>query len=639
MRIPPVLQYSILALIVVGLFWSAMGGRYELDDTVNLTRNTQVQLFFGDSDFLTRALNSGIASDLGRPVAMLSFALEHAFVGGFDPQISKTINLVIHLLNVLVLVFLTHALLTSLLREKVIDLELFEKLRSTTFIAAFIWAILPSNVSSVVYVIQRMNLLAVLFSLLALWLYFKQRGSPMHIAYRALVLTASLLCITFGVLSKENAVLVVVFIFGFEILAWYRKHLVEYRRIAAVVVSAILVLGVVGISWFAQTELANLYQSRPFDWVTRLSLQPLALLWYCASGFLPLVVSPRFFMDFLETSHYLSVPLDAWLALIAVLIVLLILLWLLVWRASILAYCTLGWFFVFHLIESTFWPLELGFLHRNYLPSIGLVWAGVFLVVLCLGKYAKRSGLILTGAAVYVIALGSATALESIKWGDTYTFLSSEAERNPVSTRAAYTLGNWMFDNDPADIFCEDMFEQFDKVLENSPNSYSGYYGYIVASERCGNRLDEEMLDEMEQLLVDQPLAASSYLFLDILSESCSNMVYFSCDQLNRLIQAVLSNTGITSRESVAYEMVLAKNNFYMGDYQAAVAAAQRILEAEPDHLQAHLVMMDVMYKTGNCDGIATASDVLGGQQLLYLIERDIQPLNERFPDCSNLVE
>lgn len=612
-----------------------LNGRYELDDTVNLTRNSQVQLHFGDPEFLSRALGSGIASDLGRPVAMLTFAVEHAFVGEFNPRISKMINLVIHLANLFVLVLLTRTVFKVLLREQVVAKENFEILYRFAPLIALVWAILPANVSSVVYVIQRMNLLAVLFSLLALWLYFWQRESSIEKLLKALILAVAVVFLLLGILSKENAILALLFVVGFEALVRYRQYSKKYRKVFLAGTPIALMVALAGISWFVNAELAGLYATRPFDWVTRLLLQPLALVWYCAGSFLPLAVTPRFFMDFLETSHYLSVPLDAWLAVLFVSILIIGVIWAMVWRASLLIYFSLGWFFLFHLIESSFWPLELGFLHRNYLPSVGLVWGGAFLVVMLLLKLPKKKTALLLSLSLYGVALSTATALESMRWGNTYTFLSSEAEMTPVSARAAYTLGNWLFDNDPADIFCEEMFEQFDKVLEHSPNSYSGYYGYIVASERCGDRLNEVILDDMEQLLADRPLAAGSYLFLDILSESCPSMVYFDCSQLDRLIRAVLSNPSISQDGITGYEMILAKNSFYSGDYEGAIAIAQRILGNEPDHPQAHLLMLDVMYQTGSCEALLEARRVIEQQEIVQAIEREVQPLVERYPDCG----
>ena len=46
-------------------------------------------------------------------------------------------------------------------------------------------------------------------------------------------------------------------------------------------------------------------------------------------------------------------------------------------RAPVLAFGIL-WFFAGHVLESTLLGLEIYFEHRNYLPSIGLIFSAVF---------------------------------------------------------------------------------------------------------------------------------------------------------------------------------------------------------------------------------------------------------------------
>jgi hypothetical protein len=69
MQLHKLTQILLLAGFISLLFLPALGGGYLLDDENNFVSNSNVQLEFGDSDFLSRAANSGIASELGRPLS------------------------------------------------------------------------------------------------------------------------------------------------------------------------------------------------------------------------------------------------------------------------------------------------------------------------------------------------------------------------------------------------------------------------------------------------------------------------------------------------------------------------------------------------------------------------------------------
>ena len=69
-----------------------MSGDYVFDDSANILENQKLVLEHLTLDQLSRAWYSGDAGPLGRPVSMLSFALNYYFIGSLEPYYFKLNN-------------------------------------------------------------------------------------------------------------------------------------------------------------------------------------------------------------------------------------------------------------------------------------------------------------------------------------------------------------------------------------------------------------------------------------------------------------------------------------------------------------------------------------------------------------------
>ena len=89
-----------LAALLLGLlvYLPGLGGVYAFDDFPNIVDNTALHVTTLDPVAWRQALWSSPSSDLQRPLASLSFALNY-YVSGIDPLPMKITNLAIHLLN------------------------------------------------------------------------------------------------------------------------------------------------------------------------------------------------------------------------------------------------------------------------------------------------------------------------------------------------------------------------------------------------------------------------------------------------------------------------------------------------------------------------------------------------------------
>ncbi len=139
-----------------------LGGGFLFDDTFNITHNEALHADNLDWDQLKAASLSTEAGPLKRPVAMFSFALNH-IATGLDAYYFKLTNLAIHLLTGASLLLLSVFLLRSYNLRLPIPLKERQIFVIGLAVAAA-WLVHPFNLTSVLYIVQRMNSLVVLFT-------------------------------------------------------------------------------------------------------------------------------------------------------------------------------------------------------------------------------------------------------------------------------------------------------------------------------------------------------------------------------------------------------------------------------------------------------------------------------------------
>ena len=154
-----------LAVLVglVGLvYWPGLSGPWLFDDFSNIRGNTFLRVTALDWQSLRSAAGSAAAGPLGRPIAYLSFALDHYLHGDASPYAYKLTNLVIHGLNALLVAALLCAVFGRLAARQVLPVRLAAP---AALALTALWALHPIQISSVLYVVQRMTSLSATFGL------------------------------------------------------------------------------------------------------------------------------------------------------------------------------------------------------------------------------------------------------------------------------------------------------------------------------------------------------------------------------------------------------------------------------------------------------------------------------------------
>jgi len=103
----------------------------------------------------------------------------------------------------------------------------------------------------------------------------------------------------------------------------------------------------------------------------------------------------------------------------------------------------IGFFLLGHSLESTVFPLELVFEHRNYLPSLGIVMVLVLAAQTLIRRNNISAGVYLSVAVAIFVFVCSMTYLRSIEWSSFIGQMRAAAERHPHSARTQWSVGMW----------------------------------------------------------------------------------------------------------------------------------------------------------------------------------------------------
>lgn len=420
-----------LALCAV-LYWPGLSGAFLFDDQANLTQLQKIAAPL-TWEQLAAFASSGTAGPSGRPLSMLTFGLQYqawpADAGAF-----KLVNLLLHLANGM-LVFWLFVALGKTARWKGSN-EVWAVL------IAAAWMLHPIQVSTTLYIIQRMTLLATFFTLAGLVAFvigrdLVQQGKGRQgywVAGTGIILGAVL-----AVGGKESGVLLPLYALVIEMTlfatlpadaGWRKwKAVFLYLPLFAVLIILLVKFGS-----------PTLYQGRDFTLGERLLTEPRVVMDYLRKLFLiPPYVFGVFFDDYPLSKDWLSPPQT--LPAILAVAVLLVSAWMGRRRFPLYAFAVL-WFFAGHVLESTVLPLELYFEHRNYLPSLGIMAGGVMGVrgLMLHRPSSARSAYGLVGAVLF-LAMVALTWQQTRLWGNSLVQAVVWVKEHPASERAVERAG------------------------------------------------------------------------------------------------------------------------------------------------------------------------------------------------------
>lgn len=457
----------------------------------------------------------------GRPIALATFVL-NGRSWPTSPEPFLWTNIGIHLANAF-LVFLFLTLLLS--PAKKINPLVRQWLPA---LAALIWALHPYQVSTVLYVVQRMTSLSVLFQLLALITFLQFRASWQFFNVQRMVLWLFLgvVAFVFSYFTKEIALLLPLQLFVLEVFCGIvygdasNKPIKQLRSFlifpAAIVFLAYPLWIFINHSVEFLLTGAEPPSNRSFTLYERLMTQGRVLGDYLSDIFLPKLQTGAVFYDGYPVSTSLFQPVSTiiwWLTHLSLLAVSII-----KRQRWPFLYLAVVWFYANHVLESSVFMLELKFEHRNYFALLGWV-IGVVYVSLALNvRHLLR--VVLLVAAISILAIMQ--YLTATLWGNPLHASVVWVEKNPYSTRALDNAANRLI-NYPETV--EIALEYLRRAIEMDPSDPVQKVKYYLLN--CKGLLPSGI--DWGQLVLDTTQMKPSWTFRPILRQWLDLTVQVHC--------------------------------------------------------------------------------------------------------------
>lgn len=428
----------VLSAVVVTtiVYWPALNGPFMFDDLRNLGDMAEAG---GVTDWPSFALWAfgGAAGPLGRPIALISFLLND-FTWPSDPWSFKYTNLLLHLATGLLLFWLLRELALRFAPQ-----ESRERAAIAAACAASLWLIHPIQMATAMFVVQRMTILCTAFMIAGAitWLKGAAIAQRRPIAGSALMLGGLCGFGALAVLSKETGVLLPCYL---AVIAFTLSPLHGMsRRLRLMHWLVLLAPPTIAVAYFAidYPVFAKAFVIRDFSPAQRVMTEPM-ILW----GYLRELIAPDLriglYFDDLTAARSLFDPPSAALGLLAWMAIVTLAIWLRK-REPVASFAVL-WFVVGHALEAGPLALELAFLHRNYLPCAGPIFAAAY-YLLALEPRRLRWFLAASLGAAY----GLITALNAATWGDEGLLVNTWAAQRPGSQRAQQAAASfWLRHHD-----------------------------------------------------------------------------------------------------------------------------------------------------------------------------------------------
>lgn len=452
-------------------YWTGLKGPFLLDDLPNLS--PLQQWLDGGASSLELILGNSSGA-LGRPVSMATLWFSAA-TGGLHPFPFKLGNLVIHVACGMV----GWRLLKRLLSE---DPRLAAHANLVAALLAAVWLLHPINVSTVLYAVQRMAQLSTLFALLSVWTYVVARRQLADGDSRAAVFKLFLLfpfLLLAGLFSKENAAVAPLLCLVVE-LAYFLRQPRGGKALPAFHVLFLLLPAVLAVLLLTIEPGRFLaYAERDFTLWERLLSQPRALIEYLGLMLWPRPGLMGVFADTFPHSTGLFSPITTLLSVLALLSISAFAIAIRRQAPSVFA----GWFFFLaaHSIESSIFPLELYFEHRNYLPGFGLWLAVAGLLSWLSGKAGVPPAT--EGRVALAFAIAACLTFAFMTWQQARIWRSQDAivrqtlEHRPTSLRAILSLATTYVQSGRAD-----EARALAQRLVDSPKPRHQLLGYVHAT-------------------------------------------------------------------------------------------------------------------------------------------------------------
>lgn len=600
-------------LLTVLVSWYIYGpglqGGFLFDDNVTITENRHLKFEQLSLAALWEASLSSDSGPLGRPLSMLSFAL-NTYFSGTSSYAFKLTNLAIHMASGIAIFFLA-LLLADAARTPAARPEPARQ-RWFALICATLWLLHPFNLTAVLYVTQRMASLAAMFTIFGLCLYVA--GRTRYARYgKQLILAGIPVCGALALLAKESGALLPLFALLIELIFFrFAAAGNVRRRFLLVVFSLFILLPGVLLSLFLifrSDWLMDIYAMRPFSLKERLLTEARVVLFYLQMSLLPDINQMGLQHDDISLSRSWMSP-STTLPAVVLCVMLPILATVVAVRdkSRVITFAIL-WFFAAHSLESTILPLEIAHEHRNYLALFGPVFAVAHLLTLNSLPYVLPR-LALAIAIIMILALQ--TGERARTWGNFGSHIAHELKNHPLSPRAHKAAANLL-----VNVYIAKQDEKYLRLARNhfrlaadlAPHELAPLASLLIMEQKSNGEFDPAIFTEIIQRAQAPGVQLTSLLSVRSLLD-CINRgdCTIPPQYIAELFRSLLGNRNLAPRlHGVLFTMMADYSFNILEDYGQAIRYSDLALKIEPNNVTYHINRTKLLTVTGQFDAARDA--------------------------------
>lgn len=425
-----------LFVALITIYGNSFHCQWQFDDYPNILDNKNVHLeLFSWKDIQKTIYGMDIYhGQMNRPLSYLTFALNYLF-GSTNVFGYHLVNFTIHYLAAIFLFLFIY----NTLQLPVLNARYKKTAYGIAILSVFFWTTHPIQVTVVTYIVQRMASMAGMFYIMAMYFYLKGRTeneTGKRIGYFIVCGVAAI----FSFASKENAAILPMSLLLYDF--FLIQGLNHLKRNLMIAVCLLLITFFIALFFVDISVILEGYKDRPFTLFERLLTEPRIILFYLTLLFYPTSFRLTLLHD-IEISSSLFNPWSTFPAMLIIFLVITIAI-IISRKENLIAFCIL-FFFLNHMIEGSFIPLELIFEHRNYIPSMFLF---IPIAILCVHildyfSYKKSIQLIMSFVIIFIItAQGHTTYIRNDLFKDSLALWQDNIKKAPNLHRPHHNLGD-----------------------------------------------------------------------------------------------------------------------------------------------------------------------------------------------------
>ncbi|MDU0460054.1 MAG: tetratricopeptide repeat protein [Geobacteraceae bacterium] len=382
-----------------------------------------------------------------RPVAYITFSINY-LISGFNPAAFRSVNIIIHILNSLLVFSCIELLLNSMPSDRTLSSY---SSRFIPTVSAFVFLLHPMQTESVTYITQRFASLAAFFYLSTIWLYLLWNRQQSQGKKRGYLRWVSVVVLLLGMLTRESLftapimiILLEITVLGNGLKTVIKRTTPHLMLLPVIPVMVILVSAAQNNSPPTLSSAINIinYYGTP---ISSYALSQLVIV----VTYLRLYLLP--YGQNVDPDPQLFTHPYHWQVICSAIILFFMTgysLYLYIKNRNntlyVMIFFGVGWYLLALAVSSSFIPLpDLMAEHRAYLPSVGFILALICVIDLMRTRLesSRVNRVFVIGVSAWCVLLYTLTYNRNMVWQSPILLWSDAVLKSPAKERPWINLG------------------------------------------------------------------------------------------------------------------------------------------------------------------------------------------------------